>query len=177
MKNKYEIKGETTIVYVNGKNGSLLEVLIDTKDLELVDGMPNTWKITSDGAFDYIGAHLPRNGKERKFIRMHRYIMGAPKGKEVDHRNHNTFDNRRSNLRVLTKSENLQNRSGAQSNSKSGVRGVVWNKQAKKWRAQYTLNRKCYHVGTFDSIEEAEKAIKEARAKAMPYSSEGEKNE
>jgi len=50
--------------------------------------------------------------------------MGEPKGKQVDHWNHDTLDNRKGNLRIVTNRQNNENRNGAYKNSKSGIRGV-----------------------------------------------------
>lgn len=57
-------------------------------------------------------------------------------------------------------------------NSKTGIRGVYWNKYNGKWAAQVKLNGRNKHCGYFDSIEEAEKAVREGRKKYMPYSIE-----
>ena len=59
----------------------------------------------------------------RKHILMHRVIMDAKPGQEVDHISGNRLDNRRSNLRVCKPSENKKNRS-LNLNSKSGFKGV-----------------------------------------------------
>lgn len=45
----------------------------------------------------------------KKIVALHRYVMNCPNGLVVDHLNHNTLDNRRSNLRVVTYGENLRN--------------------------------------------------------------------
>jgi hypothetical protein len=50
--------------------------------------------------------------------------MGAPKGMSIDHINHNTLDNRKANLRIVTHQQNNTNRNGAYSTSKTGIRGV-----------------------------------------------------
>src|ERR1035437_8057727 len=50
--------------------------------------------------------------KKRRIVRLHREIMGSPEGLKVDHRNHNTLDNRKENLRICTNSQNMMNRKG-----------------------------------------------------------------
>ncbi|OMF54823.1 hypothetical protein BK138_16230 [Paenibacillus rhizosphaerae] len=100
---------------------------------------------------------------------MHRLIMDVPEGKVIDHININGLDNREINLRIVTQAENSQNKK-AQKNSKTGIRGVSWNKAAKKWQAQYAINRKKVKVGYFDDIEDARRAVERARRERMPYS-------
>lgn len=73
-------------------------------------------------------------------------------------------------LRVTSHKQNLENRAGAQSNSKSGVRGVVWHKRAKKWEARITHNRKTIHAGLFPTIAEAEAAVIAKRNELFTHS-------
>jgi hypothetical protein len=104
---------------------------------------------------------------------LHREIMGVTDPKiEVDHRDGNKLDNRRSNLRVVTHAENLQNRKGLDRNNKSGYRGVHWDKRDRKWLAHTRLKGKLYHLGSFDDVHEAGRAASEFRAKHMPFSSD-----
>jgi hypothetical protein len=168
MMNRYEINGDIVTIFMNYNQ---TKAVIDLEDFDLVNSYPNSW-IANDEK--YIFMHLPRDGNKRKSIKLHRLLMGFPEGLVVDHINHDPLDNRKSNLRVITRQQNFQNKKGAQINSKSGIRGVVWSKQKKKWTAQYKLNGKRVHVGTFNSVEEAEKAVKEARKKHLPFSNEGE---
>jgi hypothetical protein len=65
-------------------------------------------------------------------------------------------------LREATSSQNSQNRrpTGA-----SGIKGVVWHKQSKKWLASICLNRKSVHLGSFQNIEDAAFVATEARKK------------
>lgn len=83
------------------------------------------------------------------------YVYGVhPKG-EIDHRNHVKDDNRISNLRDGTKSQNQGNRVTAQASSKTGIIGVWWNKWSKRWTSSITVNRKRKHLGYFSTQEEA----------------------
>ena len=105
----------------------------------------------------------PHNGK--RTILMHRQIMGFPDPAafEVDHINFNRLDNRRANLRVLTKRQNrqhCQSRGGT-----SRFRGVSWDKARGKWFAKITVNYKQIPLGRFDSEEEAYEAVLSAEAR------------
>jgi hypothetical protein len=80
--------------------------------------------------------------------------MGFPKNKQIDHIDHNRLDNRKCNLRLCTNQENSRNK-GLNLNNTSGVKGVYFDKQLKKWRARITINYKSVHLGIFDDLEEA----------------------
>ena len=82
----------------------------------------------------------------------------------LDHIDGNKLNNKIENLRSATKSENNRNKK-LYKNNKSGVKGVQWNEPCKKWRAVLKLDGKNKHIGLFNTIDEAEHAIKEARVK------------
>lgn len=75
---------------------------------------------------------------------------------EIDHKNRNPSDNRWSNIRLATRSQNSANRDIFSSN-KSGVKGVYFNKERSKWHATIKHNGKRLHIGYFDSKECAAK--------------------
>lgn len=89
------------------------------------------------------------NGKQY-IISMARQILGLERGdkRETDHKNHNTLDNRQDNLRICTCRENLRNRK-ADSNTSSKFKGVSWDKENKKWRADISTNGKKKNLGRF----------------------------
>jgi hypothetical protein len=92
---------------------------------------------------------------KKKVLWMHRVIMNAPEGMDVDHINGNGLDNRRScNLRVCTRAQNLKNMRKPSTNT-SGYKGVSFNKQTGRWSAYYKLNSKKHSIGEFDTPEEA----------------------
>ena len=90
-----------------------------------------------------------------------RPIMDTPKGLVVDHINHDTLDNRKSNLRNITCQHNLMNRS-LNSNNKTGHAGVYWIKSKKHYDVGIKVNYKYIYLGTFDNIIDAISARKKA---------------
>jgi hypothetical protein len=79
---------------------------------------------------------------------MHRFIMNAPDGLDVDHiRPMDTLDNRRSNLRLATESQNAMNRR-IQSNSETGCKGVSRTAKSGNYRARITINGEVICLGT-----------------------------
>lgn len=164
MRNRYEVDGDVTRIFLNRRDGQTLIAFIDTEELESVS-ICNWYAYWSKlGQFFY--AYNNR-------LLMHRVITNAPKGSQVDHINHNTLDNRKCNLRIVSSAQNNQNKRGARSdNRSSGIRGVTWSKQQGKWRARYMLDGIDYHVGFYDDLSEAAAAVEKARARNMPYSYE-----
>ena len=69
------------------------------------------------------------------------YMTGEFPPDDVDHINGVRNDNRWVNLRAATRGENMQNQRGPRSNSKSGLLGVSWSKQGKKWIAQIKVDK------------------------------------
>lgn len=93
-------------------------------------------------------------GKVSKSIPMHRVINNTPDGYDTDHENHNTLDNRCSNLRTATRFDNQRNR-GKNHNNTSGYKGVVWREKRHHWRSMVSVNGKQLDVGTSKTAEEA----------------------
>lgn len=81
----------------------------------------------------------------------------------IDHLCHNSSCVNPQHLRVASHTQNMQNRRGAHSNSKSGVRGVWWSTANKKWRVFVASGGKKHHGGYFADIKDAEVAAQELR--------------
>jgi hypothetical protein len=90
--------------------------------------------------------------------------MDASDDINIDHINHNTFDNKKSNLRIATVSQNAMNRIKGVNNT-SGETGVVWVRNRNNWKAEIKLNDKMIYLGSYDSFEDAVKARKKAEEK------------
>ena len=99
-------------------------------------------------------------GGGHHWLSMHRLILNPPTGMEVDHINRDKLDNRRSNLRVCTPSQNRHNH-GNYSTNKSGYNGVSFEKQTRRWYATIWHNGRNIHLGRFDSKESAAIAYNE----------------
>ena len=104
----------------------------------------------------YARRRFERNGIQH-CMHMHREILQAPEGFEVDHINGNCLDNRKTNLRIVTHRRNMHNMA-SHKDSSSKFRGVYWNKKEQKWAAQICLDGKRRHIGLFVSEFEAAKA-------------------
>lgn len=152
--NEYSID-KNNIVHVILRTGD--EMICDLEDWEKMKNL--TW--TKD-RWGYVVAHsrLCDGGRIRKF---HIEIMGKKKGYVIDHKDRNKLNNQRSNLRFLTKSGNAIN-SKLSKNNKSGIKGVQQTKQG-KWCASITVNYKRIYLGTYEKIEDATKARREAEEK------------
>lgn len=101
-------------------------------------------------------------GHRRRVASMANEVLGCLE--EVDHRNHNTLDHRRDNLRKCTRIQNMQNQ-GLSAKNKSGFKGVSWRKELGNWRARIQTNGKEITIGCFPSAEEGARAYDEAARK------------
>ncbi|MNO43397.1 AP2 domain protein [compost metagenome] len=174
MKNKYEIRGDVTAIFASSKKYGEHIFLIDTDCLNEVMDVVSKWHvwISKDGKHIYAQGKT-KESNYKKWILLHRLVAKAPANKVVDHINHNTLDNRYSNLRLVTNAENQQNRRGASRHNRSSrIRGVSWHKRMGKWRVYVQVSGVQHHIGFFSDIEEAKLAAIEARKKLLPYSTE-----
>jgi len=132
------------------------ESIVDDEDFDLVRQF--NWSINTNGY-----AHRTV-GKKRKKLYLHQLIMKIPRGKDVDHRNGNKLDNRRENLRVATRSQNIVNqfkqkmRNGIKTTSI--YKGVYWQKNRNKWLVRLGRSKLGY-VGYFTDEEKAGRAYDE----------------
>lgn len=149
--NKYQIKNGIAIFET--KSG--ISFIVDVDDVEKI--LDYGWNVNKKGYVVASSRHRTKNGRIN--LRLHRLITDCPSHMVVDHINHDTLDNRKSNLRVCTQDENMRNRNPDR-HSKSGIKGVY--PENGKWRAMISYNRKQYRLGTFADINEAIQARQKA---------------
>lgn len=130
--------------------------IIDDSDAELV--LQYSWQAYCLGRATskrwYAGT---RERGTNKFIYMHRLLINAPSDVKVDHINKNSLDNRKTNLRLCTLSQNNMNR-GPTTTKTSRYKGVNWDKNRNKWQARIRVDSKQIHIGRFDHEIDAAKA-------------------
>lgn len=128
-------------------------VIIDVQDQDRVNNSGYKWCLNKLG---YVRGYKPKS-KPFESVLLHRFIMEAPAKVQVDHINGNRADNRRSNLRFATASQNQWNR-GLQKNNKSGFKGVAIHLATGKWQAVIRYKGKAKALGLFDNPEDAHEA-------------------
>ena len=150
------IRIDGSVAYVPLTRG--YEAIIDAADIAIVDRW--NWYADVDAHTVYAVRSAKEGGKQSTII-MHRLLVDAPAVMEVDHINGNGLDNRRLNLRLATRSQNMRNKGLSVSNT-SGFKGVSWHKSESKWQARITLHRKTRYLGLYPTPEAAHAAYCEA---------------
>jgi hypothetical protein len=131
--------------------------IIDEDDYELVSQFTwhALWAKSTQSFYAVRGVHI--RGGNSATIGMHNLIMGD----RVDHKNGNTLDNRRENLRLATHSQNGANRRVGRNNS-SGYKGVSRDKRGGRWQAGIKSQGKSRFLGYFNDPVDAAKAYDSA---------------
>jgi hypothetical protein len=144
-------------------------VAIDDADEPLV--APYRWHLWKVRGGTYAATPLPTG----RWLTMHRLLAGSPAGMDVDHRDGDGLNNQRSNLRVCTRAENIQNQAGAQRHSKTGFRGVCWHRT--KYQAYVSAYGRQHNLGLFSRLRDAVAAVAFVRAQLVPFSRDIHGNE
>lgn len=137
--------------------------LVDAADYEHI----SQWKWYAAWSPITCSYYAQRNAKlsegRQRTVHMHRAILGLERGDgyHADHKDRNTLDNRRINLRKATSSQNQAN---SRVRAASGFKGVYWRKDLNKWNAQIGINRKLKNLGYYMTPEDAHKAYCDAAA-------------
>ena len=135
--------------------------VIDAADWPFVQ--PYRWNLATVG---YATANVVLADGRRTCVTMHRLLLGVAPRVRVDHRDGDKINNRRSNLRLATPSQNGANSPGRRTGV-SGFRGVTPARMPGRWFAQITVNRKHLSLGVFDTPEEAARAYNAAALAAF----------
>ncbi len=99
--------------------------------------------------------------KNKGCIYLHRIVIGALKGQEVDHINGNKLDNRRCNLRIATRGQNEANKPLRQDNQ-TGYKGVWWDAKRKMFQSYIRIDNRKKFLGRFVHAIDAARAYNQA---------------
>lgn len=160
-------------IIVNSKTYGIKNVLIDDEDYEFV--IKHKWFVIKGGNTFYVVRNCYRTGKQKR-LWLHREIMNPADNMDVDHKNNDGLDNRKSNLRVVTRTQNSQNRT-SKKNGNSKYLGVCLHKKknvvAVYWTAHIRVNKKLKWLGQFPYNSDGElKAAKAYDVAALKYHGE-----
>lgn len=147
--NRYDLSGEYRIGYTSNNK----KFYFDKEDYDLIKNY--CWCHNDKG---YV---MARDAATNKTVRFHKLLFP---NNIIDHINHDTSDNRKSNLRIVTSSQNGMNRK-ILSNNSSGVTGVKWCKRDNVWEVNIGYKNQRKYIGRYKSFDEAVKARKNAEEK------------
>lgn len=179
--NRIYLAGETAVLVID-QDGERYEVLISREDAARVAGF--SWRRIYQAYKNgnplktptvYVSGYKPdgRGGVIHAWL--HRLIMNPAKGYVVDHINGDAMDNRRENLRVVTRAENAQNRKVTY--AASGVRNVYFQKQTQKYFVSFrTKERGTVHGGTFPTKFQAVQVAERMRPEILRFSTPAARN-
>lgn len=131
------------------------EVIVDDEDYEYL----NQWKWGQNST-----GYARRTFKDKTLL-MHRYILQASKGIEVDHINGNKLDNRKSNLRLATRSENMQNKKKSTRTNNKYKGYYQENRYKKYYIVELKVDGNKKYIGKYPTEELAAEAYNEAAIK------------
>ncbi len=134
--------------------------IVDETNFEWINKFK--WQALRDGNTFYAKRSFKAKSK-RTLKLMHREIMGAKKGQQIDHVNTDGIDNREINLRYCNNSQNAFNRGPKTGGNK--YKGMSWNKTKNRWYASIEIAGKSVHLGCFLSEDAAAKAYDTAAKK------------
>ncbi len=137
--------------------------LIDVADWEMVKEY--RWRLGSGG---YVATTAKRSDGQWRTLLLHRLILGAKEGEDVDHINRDKQDNRRENLRVVPRWVNVHNRGTTASNT-SGFKGVYAAPRNKTnpWMAYIRIEGKLKNLGYYPTAEAAAEVAAAARTTVL----------
>ena len=149
-------KAQAVPEYAEFYLGGGVFAICDWKDYETVKNFK--WNTSSrQSRTQWVWAHDPKNADiNRRKVAMHNLIMCPPEGLYVDHINGNGLDNRRSNLRIVTKQQNTFN--SAHKGGTSKYKGVCLEKESGMWKAYITKDGKKKSIGRFALEDDAARA-------------------
>lgn len=128
-----------------------LEAIVDDEDYEELSKFK--WYAVGHTGQEYAARYGGHDSPQH--IRMHRVLIRAPDGMQVDHINGNRLDNRKENLRLASQAQNSRNRGKFAIPTYSRYKGVSYHKRDHVWQAEIKVDGKAIYLGSFTTEREA----------------------
>ena len=129
--------------------------LVDDEDFDEINQY--NWSHHKEKSVVYAWRHQKNGFRQYTKIKMHRQIMNAKPGQQIDHKDRDGLNNQKPNLRFCDHAQNLMN-AKKRNNCSSKYKGVSWHSQNGKWRASIGIDGKFISLGCFLTPEEAAEA-------------------
>lgn len=177
--NEFRIDGDIATIFIEKRDGTKVETIVDAEDIPRLRELNARWhvqwidKLQNYYVLSSYWYGEPGNRRMTTLI-LQRVILGVNGDRRihVDHINHNQLDNRKSNLRITTQSQNARNRRGPNRNNTSGYRNVAYIDGM--WCVQMYINGKNTYFGKYTDVHEAGKVAKQIRDRIYgEYAGEG----
>lgn len=129
----------------------IISFYIDSDDYERVKAY--VWRISKKRQKYYV---ISGSQKKHTMIYLHEMIYGDHlAGTEIDHIDGNSLNNRRNNLRAVTRQGNIDNQRATRIDNQIGIRGVSYNRHTKKYKVDFYYHGERYYTRDWDTVEEA----------------------
>lgn len=168
--NIYKVVDDSIAEFYILHDGVQYVVTVDIDDLNRLIELDLHWNVYKRKDLCYAITNnygRDENGRYKLLntILLHRFILNdeIQSGMHIDHINHNGLDNRKSNLRIIKVSENATNRSGKNSNNKSGYRNVFWSTKDKRWAVSLHKDGRQIYGGHYTDVHEAGRVAQNLR--------------
>jgi hypothetical protein len=160
-KQAVEVDGETATIVVERRNGDQYRALMDADVLPIM-GQYTWWIDMGMGKRSPYAATTAVVAGRSVNLAMHRLILNPGSSLHVDHRDGDGLNNRRSNLRSATVTQNRANELVRRVGTASQYKGVKWRRQSNGWVAQCVVDGRMKYLGLYDREIDAALAYDDA---------------
>lgn len=132
-------------------NNHVISFYVDVCDYDLLSKY--TWRISKKRQKYYV---ITGSAKKNTMQYLHAIVYGAVNdGMEIDHIDGNSLNNRRANLRAVSRQENIDNQRATRIDNQIGIRGIAYDKHRKTYSVDFYFHHSRYYTRPWKSIEEA----------------------
>lgn len=156
----YYAVGNFAFIPLHGDNGEGKVTRVDLEDIDEIGEHSTRWNLSREDGYPYAWSKVLKG-----MVSLH--VLLCPDdcgpGEDVDHEDEDKLNNSKSNLRVLSRADNMRNREIKTMNGKptsSRYPGVYWDKARGKWRAQASVDGKNVHLGYHKDERDAARAYR-----------------